>query len=96
MSAGVLVGEAAGDPKAACSRRRCVPAAVPGIVFLSGGQSEEQATVNLDALNRAAGSARPWALSFSFGRALQVPHPPPSAFVPLPGHACHSCQRFSR
>jgi fructose-bisphosphate aldolase class I len=41
---------------------------VPGIVFLSGGQSEVQATENLNAINRAGG---PWALSFSYGRALQ-------------------------
>jgi fructose-bisphosphate aldolase class I len=45
-----------------------VPAAVPGIVFLSGGQSEIQATANLDAINRIGG---PWPLSFSYGRALQ-------------------------
>jgi fructose-bisphosphate aldolase class I len=51
--------------------RRCVPAAVPGIVFLSGGQSEEEATANLDAINRVA-SALPWQLSFSYGRALQA------------------------
>jgi len=47
---------------------RHVPAAVPGIVFLSGGQSEVQATENLNAINRIGG---PWALSFSYGRALQ-------------------------
>lgn len=51
--------------------RECVPAAVPGIVFLSGGQSDEEATANLDALNRAG--PQPWELSFSFGRALQAP-----------------------
>lgn len=51
--------------------KRTVPAVVPGIVFLSGGQSDEQATVNLNALNRL-GSV-PWELSFSFGRALQSP-----------------------
>jgi fructose-bisphosphate aldolase class I len=51
--------------------RRVVPAAVPGIVFLSGGQSDEQATANLDAMNRM-GKA-PWELSFSYGRALQAP-----------------------
>jgi fructose-bisphosphate aldolase class I len=45
-----------------------VPAAIPGIVFLSGGQSEVQATENLNAINRIGG---PWALSFSYGRALQ-------------------------
>jgi fructose-bisphosphate aldolase class I len=49
--------------------RRHVPAAVPGIAFLSGGQSESQATANLSALNRIEGL--PWQLSFSFGRALQ-------------------------
>ena len=51
--------------------RQAVPAAVPGIVFLSGGQSDLQATENLDALNRH--SPQPWELSFSFGRALQGP-----------------------
>jgi len=50
--------------------RRHVPAVVPGIVFLSGGQSEVEATVNLDAINRLDG--RPWPLSFSYGRALQA------------------------
>ncbi|XP_057440963.1 fructose-bisphosphate aldolase, cytoplasmic isozyme 1 [Lotus japonicus] len=50
--------------------RRTVPAAVPGIVFLSGGQSEEQATLNLNAMNKLE-VLKPWALSFSFGRALQ-------------------------
>jgi fructose-bisphosphate aldolase class I len=49
--------------------RRTVPAAVPGIVFLSGGQSDEDATVHLHELNRRG--AQPWALSFSYGRALQ-------------------------
>ena len=49
---------------------RHVPVAVPGVVFLSGGQSEETATVNLDAINRRG--AQPWELSFSFGRALQA------------------------
>jgi len=48
---------------------RHVPAAVPGIVFLSGGQSEVQATENLNAINRIGG---PWPLSFSYGRALQA------------------------
>jgi len=52
--------------------RRVVPAAVPGIVFLSGGQNEQQATARLDALNRVT-PAQPWQLSFSFGRALQAP-----------------------
>ena len=49
--------------------KRCVPAAVPGIAFLSGGQSELDATANLDALNRL--NDRPWRLTFSFSRALQ-------------------------
>ena len=49
--------------------RRHVPAAVPGIVFLSGGQSEEDATRNLNAIN--ALGPQPWELSFSYGRALQ-------------------------
>ncbi|KAK3587070.1 hypothetical protein CHS0354_014940 [Potamilus streckersoni] len=49
---------------------RGVPAAVPGICFLSGGQSEEDATLNLNAINTCAGR-KPWALTFSFGRALQ-------------------------
>lgn len=51
--------------------RRVVPAAVPGIFFLSGGQTPEEATNNLNALNRLGGA--PWALSFSYGRALQEP-----------------------
>ncbi|HMN77117.1 MAG TPA: fructose-bisphosphate aldolase class I [Burkholderiaceae bacterium] len=49
--------------------RRCVPAAVPGIFFLSGGQTPQEATANLDAINRRG--AQPWVLSFSYGRALQ-------------------------
>lgn len=49
--------------------RRTVPAAVPGIVFLSGGQSSAQATANLNAMN--ASGPLPWQLSFSYGRALQ-------------------------
>jgi hypothetical protein len=49
----------------------CVPASVPGIVFLSGGQSDEVATAHLNAMNRLGGV--PWELSFSYGRALQAP-----------------------
>jgi fructose-bisphosphate aldolase class I len=52
---------------------RSVPAAVPGIVFLSGGQSAREASERLHAINRCAGGRAPWALSFSFGRALQQP-----------------------
>lgn len=51
--------------------RRTVPAAVPGVVFLSGGQTEIEATKNLNAINRVPGK-KPWALTFSFGRALQA------------------------
>jgi len=51
--------------------RRTVPAAVPAIVFLSGGQTPPQATAHLDAMNRAG--AQPWRLNFSYGRALQEP-----------------------
>lgn len=50
---------------------RTVPPAVPGIVFLSGGQTPEEATERLNAMN--AGGRHPWELSFSFGRALQDP-----------------------
>jgi fructose-bisphosphate aldolase class I len=49
----------------------CVPASVPGIVFLSGGQSDQAATAHLNAMNRLGGA--PWQLSFSYGRALQAP-----------------------
>lgn len=51
--------------------QRTVPCAVPGITFLSGGQSEADATVNLNAINQVQGK-RPWALTFSYGRALQA------------------------
>jgi fructose-bisphosphate aldolase class I len=50
--------------------RRCVPAAVPGIAFLSGGQGDEEATAHLDAMNRMG--PHPWRLTFSYGRALQA------------------------
>jgi fructose-bisphosphate aldolase, class I len=52
--------------------RRHVPAAVPGIVFLSGGQSARLATAHLNAINRLP-DANPWKISFSYGRALQDP-----------------------
>uniref|UniRef100_A0A8C4EH84 Fructose-bisphosphate aldolase n=1 Tax=Dicentrarchus labrax TaxID=13489 RepID=A0A8C4EH84_DICLA len=51
--------------------RRTVPAAVPGICFLSGGQSEEEASLNLNAINQVP-LHRPWKLTFSYGRALQA------------------------
>ncbi|WP_315797026.1 class I fructose-bisphosphate aldolase [Bradyrhizobium sp. SZCCHNRI3043] len=50
--------------------KECVPAAVPGIAFLSGGQSDESATAHLDAMNRLG--PLPWRLTFSYGRALQA------------------------
>ncbi|GJQ98339.1 gypsy type transposase [Tanacetum coccineum] len=50
--------------------QRTMPAAVPAVVFLSGGQSEEEATVHLNAINQLKGK-KPWSLTFSFGRALQ-------------------------
>lgn len=50
--------------------KNCVPGAVPGIAFLSGGQSDEDATAHLDAMNRIGNL--PWALTFSYGRALQA------------------------
>ena len=67
--------EQAPDEKVARETVRCfrhhVPAAVPGIVFLSGGQLDEQATARLSAMN--AMGPHPWELSFSYGRALQAP-----------------------
>ena len=50
--------------------RRTVPAALPGVVFLSGGQTDENATAHLDAMNRLGGA--PWPLTFSYSRALQA------------------------
>jgi fructose-bisphosphate aldolase, class I len=62
------------DEEIAAASVRCyrwvVPAAVPGIVFLSGGQSDEEATARLNAMNRMG--PHPWELSFSYGRALQA------------------------
>jgi fructose-bisphosphate aldolase class I len=56
--------------------KACVPPAVPGIAFLSGGQSDEEATAHLDAMNKIGGL--PWPLTFSYGRALQ--HAPQTAW----------------
>src|SRR5438094_3833027 len=65
----------ASDDEVADATIRCfrwtVPAAVPGIVFLSGGQSDEAATARLNAMNQRG--PHPWELSFSYGRALQAP-----------------------
>src|SRR5438309_449204 len=60
--------------------KACVPAAVPGIAFLSGGQSAEEATAHLDAMNRIGNL--PWKLTFSYGRALQ--HAPQTAWSGRP------------
>ena len=53
--------------------KRCVPSAVPGIAFLSGGQSNENATAHLNAMNQILGDKSPWNLTYSYGRALQAP-----------------------
>jgi fructose-bisphosphate aldolase class I len=67
--------EQASDDEVAGRTLRClrhnVPSAVPGIVFLSGGQSDEDATARLNVMN--ARGPHPWELSFSYGRALQAP-----------------------
>jgi fructose-bisphosphate aldolase class I len=76
----VIAGEECSSPatveEVAASTLRClrqhVPAAVAGIVFLSGGQDERRATAHLNAINRLPGS-KPWPISFSYGRALQDP-----------------------
>jgi len=52
---------------------RAVPAAVPGVAFLSGGQSGELASARLNAMNARFRSRLPWALTFSFARAIQQP-----------------------
>lgn len=50
---------------------RSIVPSLPGVVFLSGGQSEEEATLNLHAMNVIKGIKKPWTLTFSYGRALQ-------------------------
>jgi fructose-bisphosphate aldolase class I len=84
--------------------RRTVPAAVPGLVFLSGGQSDVRATEHLNAMNQA--NAAPWELSFSFGRALQAPalkawaglpaNVPPAQQKLLHRARCNSAARFGQ
>src|ERR1700688_2482649 len=59
-----------GADKTLRALKACVPAAVPGIAFLSGGQSDEEATAHLDAINKMG--ALPWHVTFSYGRALQA------------------------
>lgn len=70
--------------------RRAVPAAVPGIVFLSGGQSAELATAHLNELNRRG--PHPWELSFSYGRALQEPSL--NAWKGKPGNVARAQELF--
>ena len=76
VTAGSQCSAAASVQEVAAATLRClrrhVPAAVPGIVFLSGGQEERLATSHLDAINRLP-IAKPWTISFSYGRALQDP-----------------------
>ncbi|HEX3753710.1 MAG TPA: class I fructose-bisphosphate aldolase [Rhizomicrobium sp.] len=71
--------------------KRCVPAAVPGIAFLSGGQSDEDATAHLAAMN--ALGALPWPLTFSYGRALQ--HAPQHAWAGKPENVAAGQKAFA-
>jgi fructose-bisphosphate aldolase class I len=70
--------------------KACVPAAVPGIAFLSGGQSDEEATAHLHAINRIGG---PWKLTFSYGRALQAA--PQKAWRGKPENAASAQSAFA-
>ncbi|MEQ8934419.1 MAG: class I fructose-bisphosphate aldolase, partial [Amphiplicatus sp.] len=74
--AGKKAAKQAGVGEVAAKTVKCfrssVPAAVPGIVFLSGGQSDEEATAHLNAMNAEYADQMPWPLSFSYGRALQA------------------------
>jgi fructose-bisphosphate aldolase class I len=87
-TARMMVADGKGLPAAACPRQesvekvadatvgcplRSVPATVPGVVFLSGGQPGELASARLNAMNVRYKSCLPWELSFSFGRAIQEP-----------------------
>jgi len=71
--------------------KSCVPAAVPGIAFLSGGQSDEDATAHLDAMNRLG--PLPWRLTFSYGRALQ--HSPQKAWSGKPENVAAAQRAFN-
>jgi len=71
--------------------KRCVPGAIPGIAFLSGGQSDEEATAHLNAMN--AGYKLPWALTFSYGRALQ--HAPQKAWCGKPENVAAAQAAFA-
>jgi fructose-bisphosphate aldolase class I len=71
--------------------KNCVPGAVPGIAFLSGGQSDEEATAHLDAMNRIGNL--PWKLTFSYGRALQAA--PQKAWAGRPENVAAAQRAFS-
>jgi len=71
--------------------KRCVPGAVAGIAFLSGGQSDEEATAHLDAMNRIGNL--PWRLTFSYGRALQ--HAPQKAWSGRPENVAAAQRAFA-
>ena len=71
--------------------RNCVPGAVPGIAFLSGGQSDEEATAHLDTMNKIGNL--PWRLTFSYGRALQ--HAPQKAWSGKPENAVAAQRVFT-
>jgi fructose-bisphosphate aldolase, class I len=71
--------------------KACVPAAVPGIAFLSGGQSDEEATAHLDAMNRSG--PLPWRVSFSYGRALQ--HAPQKTWSGKPENVAAAQRAFN-
>jgi fructose-bisphosphate aldolase, class I len=71
--------------------KNCVPGAVPGIAFLSGGQSDEEATAHLDAMNRMG--HLPWKLTFSYGRALQAA--PQKAWSGKPENVAAAQRAFS-
>ena len=71
--------------------KECVPAAVPGIAFLSGGQSDEEATAHLDAINRMG--PLPWHVTFSYGRALQ--HSPQHVWSGKPENVAAAQRAFN-
>ncbi len=71
--------------------RACVPAAVPGIAFLSGGQSDEDATAHLDAINKMG--ALPWRVTFSYGRVLQ--HAPQTVWSGKPENVAAAQRAFA-
>ena len=72
--------------------KQCVPTATPGIAFLSGGQSDVQATANLNAINRRG--PHPWSVTFSYGRALQAA--PQKAWAGKPENVASAQKAFER